>query len=73
MSTKITVEGAPEFMKAYSSINKKASQYQKIDDILELLKKNPGLGDRIRQKLWPRQYVQKYGIHNLFRIKLNDG
>ena len=62
-----------EFMKVYSSINTKTSQYQEINDVLELLKKDPDLGDRIRQKLWPRQYVQKYGIHNLFRVKLNDG
>lgn len=75
MDTKIIIEGAPEFMKFYYSMNRKtsSSQYKEINDVLELLKNHPDLGNRIKHNLWPRKYIRKYGIHNLFRVKLNDG
>ncbi len=67
------VEGAPAFVRFRSSLDPRSDQYVEIDGILDLLKDNPGCGDRIRRGLWPRQYVKKYGIHTLFRIELSKG
>ncbi|MFH1895329.1 MAG: type II toxin-antitoxin system RelE/ParE family toxin [archaeon] len=39
-----------------------------IDD----LKKNPFCGIRIPSKLWPKEYVMKYGIDNLRKYNLPD-
>jgi len=63
MGRKIIVEGAPEFMKFYSAMDPKTSQYREVDGILDLLKENPELGDKIKRDLWPQLYVHRYGIH----------
>lgn len=71
--SEITVNGGPTFLKFFSSIDPTSDQYREIDHILDLLKKDPELGDRIKRSLWPRIYVTKYGIHTLFRIRLGKG
>ena len=37
------------------------------------LKKNPLCGVKVPQKLWPKEYVKKYGITNLRKYDLPDG
>ena len=69
----VRVEGAPTFAKFRSSLDPRSDQYREIEGILDLLKDDPGCGDRIRRGLWPRQYVKKYGISTLFRIELSKG
>ena len=69
----IIVKGLREFVRFYSSLDSSSDQYSEIDRILDLLKENPGLGDKVRRNLWPKQYVKKYGIHTLFRIRLGGG
>ena len=73
MFRNVSVEGAPDFMAVFSSLNKNSKLYKEVDYVLDLLKQNPSLGDKIRRNLWPRQYIQKYGILNLFRVALNTG
>jgi mRNA-degrading endonuclease RelE of RelBE toxin-antitoxin system len=29
-------------------------------------------GQKIQRNLWPKQYVQRYGISNLWRLRLDD-
>jgi hypothetical protein len=43
-----------------NSINKK----------IELIKSNPHYGDPISKKMIPSEYVEKYGVTNLFRVEL---
>ena len=45
-----------------NSINKK----------VELIKANPHYGDPISKKLIPQEYVDKYGITNLFWVSLSN-
>ena len=71
--SEIIVEGGPVFYKFFSLLDSSLDQYREINNVLDLLKENPDLGDKIRRNLWPKYYVRKYGIHTLFRIKLNDG
>lgn len=44
--------------------------YQFIDRALDDLKMNPMCGIKIQKKQWPREYVQKYGITNLWKYDL---
>lgn len=37
------------------------------------LKKNPFCGVRVASKLWPKEYVKKYEIDNLWKYDLPDG
>jgi len=40
-----------------------------IDD----LKQNPFCGTRIQKMLWPKEYIQKYNITNLWKYDLPNG
>lgn len=44
-----------------------------ISVTIDKLKGNPFCGTQIPKKLWPRRYVKKYGINNLWKYNLPDG
>ena len=50
------------FFKRFNSIKKK----------VDLIKANPHYGDPISKKMIPVEYVEKYGITNLFRVELSN-
>ena len=39
---------------------------------VDLIKVNPHYGDPISKKLIPKEYIEKYGITNLFRVELSN-
>ena len=39
---------------------------------VELIKANPHYGDPISKKMIPAEYIDKYGITNLFRVELSN-
>ena len=41
-----------------------------IQDKIEFIKANPLYGDAVAKKLIPKEFVQKYGVNNLFRVEL---
>lgn len=47
--------------------------YKFIDRAISDLKKNPMCGVKIPRKLWPRGYIKKYQIKNLWKYDLPDG
>ncbi|MEK6826658.1 MAG: type II toxin-antitoxin system RelE/ParE family toxin [Nanoarchaeota archaeon] len=47
--------------------------YGYIDRAMDDLKKNPACGTKIQKKLWPKIYVRKYGINNLWKYDLPNG
>jgi hypothetical protein len=68
---------SPKAEEAYRWLNEKAptSQAERslltaIKNKVELIKANPHYGDPIAKALIPRQYVEEYGITNLFRVEL---
>ena len=44
-----------------------------IDRALDDLLGDPFCGIKIPQRLWPREYVAKYGINNLWKYDLPNG
>ncbi len=57
---------------AYAEIkDKKLLKYlqRAIDD----LKENPFAGIKVPRKLWPKEYIRKYNITNLWKYNLPDG
>lgn len=44
--------------------------YGFIDRAIDDLKKNPFVGIKIPRRLWPKEYVQKYDINNLWKYDL---
>ena len=61
----------------YKFLNKEAP-YSKIEKTIlnamkkkvELIKMNPHYGEPISKKLMPKKYIEKYGVTNLFWVKL---
>ena len=47
--------------------------YEFIERAILDLKKNPMCGVKIPRRLWPREYIKKYQIKNLWKYDLPDG
>jgi len=43
-----------------------------IDAGLDVLKSNMFAGERIERRKYPRYYVQKYGVNNLYKFNLDS-
>src|SRR3989338_8155718 len=63
--------------KAFEDLQKGKHEEQQLAKylqraILDLLE-NPLCGIRVPSRLWPKEYIQKYGIDNLRKYDLPDG
>ena len=47
--------------------------YDSLDRAIDDLKGDPECGVRIPKKLWPKKYVRKYRINNLWKYDLPNG
>ena len=70
--TSIFVNGTKEFAIFYNSLSESNLLKKKLDGAIDLLKKNPTLGNKIQVKLFPNKYVRKHGIRNLYRYPLGS-
>ena len=68
---------SPEAEEVYKYLNSNASNSKTENTILkslnkkiELIKANYHYGNPIAKNLIPKEYIQKYGIKNLFRVEL---
>lgn len=54
------------------NINSKAEHMilKSINQKVELIKLNPHYGDPIAKNLIPKEYTERYGANNLFRVEL---
>lgn len=60
-------------MRFFGSLQKSDRFYKEIDGILETVRDNPQIGDRIQYERIPKCYIAAYGIPNLFRVELSRG
>ncbi|MFH1545140.1 MAG: hypothetical protein ABIE23_03585 [archaeon] len=68
---------SPEAEEVYKHLNKEAENskiertiLKAINNKLGLIKANIHYGQPISKKLIPKEYKEKYGINNLFRVEL---
>jgi hypothetical protein len=62
-----------KYLNEHSSESKiEKSILNSINKKVELIKANPHYGDPILKKLIPQEYVEKYGVTNLFRVGLSN-
>jgi len=73
----IKIKLSPEAEEVYNYLNKEASSskieksiFNAIGKKKELIKANPHYGEPIAKNLMPKEYMEKYGITNLFRVEL---
>lgn len=69
----IAVSGTKDFIKFYEELKPSEQLKKHVDKAIDLLKSNSMIGNRIEKQLWPRKYLRKYGINNLFRYQLPLG
>lgn len=60
-------------MRFFGALPKNGRFYSEIDNVLELIKVNPQIGNRIRYERIPKCYIAAYDIPNLFRVELGRG
>ena len=65
----ISVSGSAEFTRFYKSLGKTDPLKNQLDEAMDLLKKDPTMGNRIKTNLWPKKYMRKYDINNLYRYR----
>ncbi len=65
------IRGTPEFDEFYLSLDKNSYLYKIIDESLDTIKQNITVGTKIGKRKFPREYVVKYGITNLFKFNLD--
>ncbi len=69
----VVVSGSKDFAKFYKNLDVKNELKKHIDEALDLIKSCPTAGDKLEKQLWPKDYINKYGINNLFRYQLPSG
>lgn len=65
------IRGTPEFKELYNSLDSKSYLRKIIKKGLDSLRENIETGEKIGQRKWPKTYVEKYRIRNLFKLDLN--
>jgi hypothetical protein len=66
----IIVSGTREFEKFFESLTTNNPLKQHIEGAIDSLKEDPVIGNKIEKRLWPKKYIKKHGINNLFRYPL---
>ncbi len=74
---KVLVILSKEAKSAFDELNKKSltsktdlSILKSIKTKIEFIKTNPMYGEPVGKNLIPKEYIQKYGINNLFHVEL---
>lgn len=44
-----------------------------IFEVMQILKLDPACGIKLPKRLWPKEYLQKYNITNLWKVNLPNG
>jgi len=76
----LEIRYSEDFSKDYVKLRSKADRGDgEAKYLLELISKataklaqNPEAGKKIPRKLWPREYVQKYDVRNLWKYNLDS-
>lgn len=55
-----------------SSLKKGSRLLKIVNDGLDVLKENMFGGERIERRKFPKYYVQKYGVNNLYKFNLDS-
>ncbi len=74
------IQQSQEFFTEYENLKRRKTEGQGeaeylvkiIQNGIEKLKQNHEAGQKIPRQLWPKYYVQKYGVNNLWRLQLDD-
>ena len=74
------IQLSQEFSEEFAQLQKRAERGEgEAEYLLKAIEKgiaklvdNYQAGQKIQKRLWPRYYVQRYGVNNLWRLRLSD-
>jgi hypothetical protein len=67
------LRGSPEFAAFFQGLDSDCELYRRIRAALDAIKADMLVGDKVERKKFPKIYVRKYGIRNLFRMETGKG
>ena len=59
-----------EFDSLKSGKHEDTKLYEFIDRAIDDLKEDPTCGTKIQKKLWPKEYIKRFGVTNLWKYDL---
>jgi hypothetical protein len=65
------VKATPDVAIFISSLEKRSYLRRIVDGGLDVLKENMLAGERVEKKKFPKYYIQKYGVNNLYKYNLD--
>jgi hypothetical protein len=66
------VTASKEFREFYNSLKKTSEEYKRITACIDAVKENWQVGDKVGKNLFPKVYVDRYCINNLYRLEIGD-
>lgn len=75
-----TIKLSQDFLEEFNKIEKKAEEgsgdaeyiIKIINKGISKLSEDPEVGQQVPRKLWPEYYSVRYGINNLWRLRLDN-
>jgi len=67
------IKVSEDFISSYSKLSENTYLCQAIESCKEQLKKDVCAGRKIARKKFPKEYVRKYGLTNLWKLNLPLG
>ncbi len=68
-----TVVGSRDFEAERIALKSNTRVMKEVEAALDGLKENMFSGEKIQERQWPKRYMEKYGIRNLYRYGLGSG
>jgi hypothetical protein len=75
MTKTVRIIFSPEAEEVYTYLNENVNSKTEnmilnaLNKKVELVKANVHFGEQIAKKLIPKEYIEKYGVNNLFRVE----
>jgi len=67
-----SVKADPDLVRFISSLKEESYLLKIFNKGLDKLKENMFAGDKIEKKKFPKHYIQKFQINNLYKLNLNS-
>ena len=66
------LRGSVEFNEFYTNLDRESETYKRIKNCLDILRQDMCAGDQIPKDRFPKYYVKKYRIENLYRKEIGN-
>lgn len=66
------LKSTPEFSEFYANLDREGETFKRIENCLDILRRDMCAGDQVQKDRFPKYYVKKYGIRNLYRKEIGN-